>query len=111
VDAGDLRLPLVPAEPVVGEQPDDDERCSEGDDPDGERSAPLPPQLWNVDFGACEEGEQHAGERADERKPARHVEVQRVADDETREELDQRDREPQLDRHNRREQDRCGEDY
>ena len=46
------------------------------------------------------------GERAEEREPVGNVEVERVADDDAQRELDQRDRDPELDRDRRGDQDR-----
>jgi hypothetical protein len=80
------------------------------DEPDGDRRTPLASELREVDLGAREECEQNTGERPDEREPTRHVEVERIGDDETGEELDQRYRDSELHRDHRREQDRCGED-
>jgi len=93
----------------VGEQPDHDERRTEGDEPDRAGGLPLAAQLRDVDLRSGEEREQDSGERAEEAQPARNVDVQRIADDHAGEELDQRDRDPDLDRHHRRDQDRRGE--
>jgi hypothetical protein len=108
-DARDLRLPVVPAEPVVREQADDDERCPERDEPERQGRLPLALELRHVDLGTGQERENDAGERADEVEPVRDRDVESVADHHAREQLDQRDRESELDRDRRGEKDCCGE--
>jgi hypothetical protein len=82
-DPGDLGLAMVPAERVVDEQPDDHERRGERDRPDRERCSPFPPELRHVHLRAGEEGQEDSGEGADEGEPARNIDVQGVAGDDT----------------------------
>ena len=108
--ARDLRLAVVPAEAVVGQQPDDCERRQERDEPDRERRCPFPPELRDVDLRAGQERQHDARKGADEAQPARHVEAERVAEHESGKELDQRDREARLHRDHRREEN-CSREY
>jgi hypothetical protein len=70
-----------PVERVEAEQAYHGERLNEADEPDRDGGAPLPPELRDVDLRAGEERQHDARERAEEGKPARHVEAERVADD------------------------------
>ena len=97
--AADLCLTARPVEGVEAEQADDGERREEADQPDRERRPPLAPELRHVHLGAGEEGQHDPGERADEGQPARHVEMEGVPDHDAEKQLDQGDRDPDLDRH------------
>jgi hypothetical protein len=98
---------VIPAKGVVGEEPDDDERSAERDEPDRERSPPFAAELWNIDLCPGQEGQHDAGEGAEEGEPARDGEREGVPDDEARRQLDQGDRETDLDREHRRRENRC----
>jgi hypothetical protein len=65
--------------------------------------------MRHVDLGSRLEDQQDPRERAEEGEPGRYVEVQRVADGKTAEELDQRDRQADLDAERRSEEDRSCE--
>ena len=69
------------------------------------RGLPFASELRHVDLGSGLKGEQDPGERAEEGEPARDAEIERVPDDDAREELDQRDRQADLDADHRREKD------
>jgi hypothetical protein len=97
---------MVPAQRVVREQPDDDERRDERHEPDRHGRPPLAPELRHVDLRPGLEREHDPRERTEEREPGRDGEVEHVADDHAREELDQRDRQADLDADHRRDEDR-----
>jgi hypothetical protein len=94
----------------VGDQRTDDERPDERDQPDSDRRAEARTEVARIHLQASEEGEHDRGERGDEVEPLLRVEVEDVAHDDAEAELEQGDRDPQLDREHAGEQDCGGED-
>src|SRR5581483_5209956 len=104
-DPGDLGLSVIPAKAVIGEETDHDKRRRERDKPDRERHPPLPAELRHVDLCTGEEREDDTGEGAEKREPSWDGQREGVADDEAARQLDQADREADLDRDHRGDED------
>ena len=70
----------------------------------------IVPKVSPVDMSSVVKAAQHdSGKRADEAEPIGYEDVRCTADDDTCEQLDQRDREAELDRDRRGEQDGSGQ--
>jgi len=104
-DPRDLGLTQVPACHEVREQPGADEREHEREPADEHGLLELPPQERRVDLRAGQEREHDAGERCEEVDPRRRGHTEGVPGDDPERDLDDRDRETDLDAHHRGDED------
>ncbi len=107
---GDERRPPAPVEGDVRHDGRDHERTDEGHDTDADRRGQATAHVRRVDLHPGEKGEDDRGEAGDERQPVLRLDLEGVAGDDAERQLDERDRDADLDRDHAREKREAYED-